>query len=371
MMLGDMGAEVIKVEEPTKGDETRSWTPFWDEISVHFASFNRNKRSITLNLRDQRAVDICLKLAQDADVMIESYRAGTAARMGIGYQQVKQINPRIVYCSISGFGRTGPLADRPGYDLIIQGYGGLMSTTGEAEGPPLRAGYSVVDIFTGMMAYGSITTALLARAQSGEGQYLEASLLEGQIANMSYHAVAYMATGQVPIPMGSAHPSLAPYQCFPSADAYFIIGCGNDGLWQRLCPAIGCQRLAEDPKFKDNTSRVKNREELTAILSDLFKTKPSSHWLTLIENAGVPCGPINTVADVVDNPQIQARNMLVSIPHPQSPNLKVPGSPLKLAETPPTVRRYPPMLGEHNEEVLLELGYSAAEISSLKQDGAV
>lgn len=371
MTLGDMGADVIKVEEPTKGDETRSWTPFWDGVGVHFASFNRNKRSITLNLRDPRAVEICLKLAKDADVMIESYRAGTADRMGIGYAQVKQLNPRIVYCSISGFGRTGPMADRPGYDLIIQGYGGLMSTTGEAGGAPLRAGYSVVDIFTGMMAYGSITTALLARERSGEGQYLEASLLEGQIANMSYHAVTYMATGQVPAPMGSAHPSLAPYQCFPSADAYFIIGCGNDGLWQRLCPAIGFGALTEDPKFKDNTSRVQNREELATILTDLFKTKPSSHWLDIIGAAGVPCGPINTIADVVDDPQVQARNMLVPIPHPQSPNLKVPASPLKLTETPPTVRRHPPMLGEHNEEVLLELGYTSEQIASLRQDGAI
>ena len=371
MTLGDMGADVIKVEEPTKGDETRSWTPFWDGVGVHFASFNRNKRSITLNLRDPRAVDICLKLAEDADVMIESYRAGTADRMGIGYQQVKQLNPRIVYCSISGFGRTGPLGDRPGYDLIIQGYGGLMSTTGEAGGPPLRAGYSVVDIFTGMMAYSSITTALLARERSGEGQYLEASLLEGQIANMSYHAVSYLATGQVPAPMGSAHPSLAPYQCFPSADAYFIIGCGNDGLWQRLCPAIGCEALTEDSRFKDNTSRVQNREELATLLSELFRTKPSYHWLDIIGAAGVPCGPINTIADVVDDPQVLARNMLVSIPHPQSPNLKVPASPLKLSETPPTVRRHPPMLGQHTEEVLLELGYTADQVSSLRSDGAI
>ena len=371
MMLGDMGADVIKVEEPSKGDETRSWTPFWDEVSVHFASFNRNKRSITLNLRDKRAVDICLKLAENADVMIESYRAGTADRMGIGYHQVKKLNPKIVYCSISGFGRTGPLADRPGYDLIIQGYGGLMSTTGEAGGSPLRAGYSVVDIFTGMMAYGSITTALLARERSGEGQYLEASLLEGQIANMSYHAVAYLATGIVPTPMGSAHPSLAPYQCFPSADAYFIIGCANDGLWQRLCPAIGCDELAYDDRFKDNTSRVHNREELNGILFELFKTRPASHWLTAIENAGVPCGPIKNIADVTADPQVEARNMLTSIEHPQAPNLKVPASPLKLYDTPPTVRRHPPMLGEHTEEVLTELGYSTDEIRSLKHDGAI
>ncbi len=371
MMLGDMGADVVKVEEPSKGDETRSWTPFWDGVGVHFASFNRNKRSITLNLRHPQAVEVCLKLARDADVMIESYRAGTADRMGIGYEKIKQTNPKVVYCSISGFGRTGPLSDRPGYDLIIQGYGGLMSTTGEAGGGPLRAGYSVVDIFTGMMAYGAITTALLARERSGEGQYLEASLLEGQVANMSYHAVAYLATGQVPVPMGSAHPSLAPYQCFPSADDYFIIGCANDGLWQRLCSAIGCDTLADDPRFRDNTSRVRNRKELNSILMELFKTKPASHWLALIEEGGVPCGPINTIADVLADPQVQARNMLVPVPHPQAPDLKVPAGPMKLYGTPATVRRHPPMLGEHTEEVLGELGYSSDGVLALRRDGAI
>ena len=371
MMLGDMGADVVKIEEPSHGDETRSWPPFWNEVSGQFLSFNRNKRSITLNLKDKRAVDICLKLASRADVMIESFRTGTADKMGIGYQDVKQLNPRIVYCSVSGFGRTGPLADKPGYDLIIQGYSGLMSTTGEPDGPPARTGFSLVDLFTGMMAYGSIMTALLNREKSGKGQYVEASLLEGQIATMSYHAVGYLATGRDPGRMGSGHPSLVPYQAFPSSDGFFILGCGNDGLWQRLCPAIGRDDLTDDPRFKTNSDRVRQRWELVSILSDHFQTRTTSEWVETIGNAGVPCGPINRISDVVTDPQVLSRDMMLSIPHPQVPDLKVPGSPLKLADTPPTVRHYPPSLGEHNEEVLTEMGYGKEEVVRFKDEGVI
>ena len=371
MLLGDMGAEVIKVEEPANGDETRSWTPFWNGLSTFFAAFNRNKRSITLNLKDQRAVNICLQLARGADVMVESFRTGTADSMGIGYDAVNQVNPRIVYCSISGFGRTGPMADKPGYDLIVQGYGGLMSTTGEADGPPLRTGYSMVDLFTGMMAYGSIATALLARERSGAGQFLEASLLKGQVANMSYHAVAYLATGRVPGRMGSAHPSLVPYQAFPSADGHFILGCANDGLWKRLCPAIGLDDLTEHPKFQTNTHRVEHREELVSILTEHFQCRRTQEWLDTIGKAGVPCGPINRISDVVEDPQVLAREMMVSLPHPQVPDLRVPASPLKLSDTPPTMKMYPPGLGEHTDQVLSELGYTSTNVELLREQGVI
>ena len=371
MMLGDMGADVIKVEEPSLGDETRSWTPFWNGQSTQFLAFNRNKRSLTLNLKDKRAVEICLKLASQADVMIESFRAGTADRMGIGYEAVKAINPRIVYCCISGFGRTGPMAERPGYDLIIQGYGGLMSTTGGPDGEPVRTGYSLVDLFAGMMAYGSIMTALYARDRTGVGQLVEASLLEGQIATMSYHALGYLATGRVPRPMGSAHPSLVPYQAFPSLDGFFIVGCGNDGLWRRLCPSIGLDELTDDPKYRNNTDRVQHREELVSILSGHFRTRTTAEWLEIIGEAGVPCGPINRVSDLVSDPQVVARDMMVSIPHPQVPDLKAPGSPLKLADMPASVRRHPPLLGEHSQEVVSELGYSVEEIDRLKEEGVI
>ena len=371
MMLGDMGAEVVKIEEPSRGDETRSWYPLWNGVSTQFLTFNRNKRSVTLNLKDSRAVDIVLKLAGRADVMVESFRTGALDRMGIGYEAVRVVNPRLVYCAISGFGRTGPLADLPGYDLIIQAYSGLMSTTGDADGAPVRTGFSLVDLFSGMMAYGSIVTALLVREKTGEGQYLEASLLDGQIAALSYHATAFFGTGQEPRRLGSAHPSLAPYQAFPSSDGYFILGCGNDGLWRRLCPAIGLERLLDDPRFRTNLDRVKHREELASLLSDHFRTGTTARWLAELRDAGVPSGPINPVSEVLKDPQVLARDMIVAAPHPLVPELRVPGSPLKLSQSPPSVRRYPPSLGEHTSEVLGELGYSTQDIETLREEGVV
>ncbi len=371
MFLGDMGADVIKVEEPGHGDETRNWTPFWNDVGTQFLAFNRNKRSLTLNLKDQRSVQIFKDLAKDADVMLESLRTGTADRMGLGYDVISELNPRIVYCSVSGYGRTGPLADKPGYDLIIQGYSGLMSTTGEPDGPPLRTGYSLVDLFTGMMAYGSIVTALYNREHTGKGQYVEASLLEGQVAVMSYHAVGYLATGRVPGRLGSGHPSLVPYQAFPSSDGFFIIGCGNDGLWRRLCPAIGREDLMDHPKFQTNTLRVENRAEIVSILSEHTKSKTTAEWVDIITEAGVPVGPINRVSDVVVDPQVLAREMMVDLPHPRVPDLKVPGSPLKLSDTPPSYRRRPPEHGEHNEEILTDLGYGKDDIAKLKEEGAI
>ena len=371
MMLGDMGADVVKIEEPEHGDETRSWTPFWNGESTQFVSFNRNKRSLGINLREPEAIEVVLALAADADVMVESFRAGTLDRMGLGYQAVKQINPDIVYCSISGYGRTGPMADKPGYDLIIQAYSGLMNLTGEPDGPPLRVGFSLVDLFTGMMAYGSVMTALYHRDKTGEGQWIEAALLDGQIAVMSYHGTGYLSTGVEPQRMGSGHPSLVPYQSFPAADGFFILACANQGLWERMCQAIDRPDLPKDPRFTTNTDRVAHRSECVQLLGDIFRTETVSHWVSKIEQVGVPCGPINRVSDVVSDPQVLSRNMVVDIPHPNIPDLKVPNSPLKLAETPPSVRRPPPLLGQHNEEILSELGYAAESIAKLRQKGVI
>ena len=370
-MMGDMGAEVVKVEEPSLGDETRHWVPFWDNLSTQFASFNRNKRSMSVNLKEKEGVDMVLGLVAKADVMIESFRTGALDRMGLGYDAVRKINPGIVYCSISGYGRTGPMADMPGYDLIIQAYSGLMYLTGEPDGPPVRVGFSMVDLFTGMLAYGSIMTALYHREQTGEGQWIDTSLLDGQVAAMSYHGAAYLADGKDPHRMGSAHPSLTPYQSFPASDGFFILGCGNQGLWERMCRGIGRPELIEDPRFNTNTDRVAHRTECVDALSQVFREKPVAHWVKVISDAGVPCGPINRVSQVLNDPQVQHRNMVMEVPHPEVPDLKVPGSPLKLTATPPTVRRYPPLLGEHNDEILAESGYSQDQIADLRQRGVI
>ncbi len=371
MMLGDMGADVVKIEEPERGDETRGWTPFWNGESTQFVSFNRNKRSVSVNLKEPEGIEIVQSLARDADVMIESFRAGALERMGLGYDAIRELKPDIIYCSISGYGRTGPMAQKPGYDLLIQAYSGLMNLTGDPDGMPMRVGFSLVDLFTGMMAFGSIMTALYHREQTGQGQWVEAALLDGQVSALSYHAAAYLATQVEPQRMGSGHPSLVPYQSFPAADGFFIVGVANQGLWQRFCNALERPDLMEDPRFVTNDDRVAHRAECIETLSEIFRAKPAAHWVEIISDAGVPCGPINRVSEVVQDPQVLARSMMVDIPHPKVPDLRVTGSPLKLSETPPSVRHHPPLLGQHNEEVLLELGYDAGKIARLRDKGVI
>ena len=371
MLMGDMGADVVKIEEPTGGDETRNWTPFWNGESTQFLSFNRNKRSLAVNLKEPEGLKIVRDLAADADVMIESFRTGTLDRLGLGYEDIKKINPGVVYCSISGYGRTGPMADMPGYDLLIQAYSGLMSLTGDPDGMPLRIGFSLVDLFTGMMAYGTILTALRQRDQTGKGQWVESALLDGQVAALSYHATGFMGTGVEPRRWGSGHPSLVPYQSFSSSNGQFIIGCANQGLWERMCRAIGQGGMLEDPRFTTNTDRVEHRAECVGELNQVFAQNTTDHWVELIVEAGVPCGPINTVSEVVSNPQVLARNMISEVEHPNIPNLKFPGSPLKLTDSPATIRRVPPLLGQHNQEILDEAGYSPDKIADLKERGVI
>ena len=371
MLLGDMGADVVKVEEPTAGDETRKWTPFWNGESCQFLTFNRNKRSLAVNLKEPEGVKIVRELAADADVMIESFRAGALERMGLGYEEINKMNPGVIYCSISGYGRTGPMADMPGYDLLIQAYSGLMSLTGDPDGLPLRVGFSLVDLFAGMMAYGTILTALRQRDQTGKGQWVESSLLDGQVATLSYHATGFMGTGVEPTRMGSGHPSLVPYQSFSSSDGHFIIGCANQGLWERLCHAIGQTGMLEDPRFTTNTDRVEHRAECVGTLNEIFMQNTTDYWVGLIVGAGVPCGPINRVSEVVSNPQVLARNMISEVEHPNIPDLKFPSSPLKLTDSPATIRRVPPLLGQHNEEILGEAGYSPDKIADLRERGVI
>ena len=291
--------------------------------------------------------------------------------MGLGYEAVREVNPGIIYCSISGYGRTGPMADMPGYDLIIQAYSGLMNLTGDPNGSPMRVGFSLVDLFTGMMAYGAIMTALHHREKTGEGQWIDTSLLDGQVATMSYHATGFMGTGVEPHRLGSGHPSLVPYQSFTAADGFFILACGNDGLYQRMCQGIGRPELAEDPKYKTNTDRVEHRAECVALFNSIFEKETVAHWVDVISKAGVPCGPINRVSDVVNDPQVAARNMIAAMPHPKVPDLRVPASPLKLSKTPPSIRRTPPDLGQDNEGILKESGYDSGQIAALQERGVI
>lgn len=371
MNLGDMGADVIKVEEPTIGDETRQWTPFWEGESCFYLSFNRNKRNIAINLKHPDGVAVVKKLAAKADVLLESFRTGTTEKMGLGYEDVKAINPRVIYCGISGFGRSGPLSKKGGYDLMVQAYSGLMSLTGEPDRTPLRVGFSLVDITCGWIAYGGIMTALYQREKTGKGQYVEASLLEGMVSAASYHIVNYLATGNIPGPLGQGHPSLTPYQMFPTQDGRVMLGAANDGLWRKFCDVAKRHDLAEDPRFITNLDRVNNRPALIAILETLFKTKTTQAWVELLEAAGIPNAPVNTIADLVDDDQVAQRDMIANVPHPKIAGLRAPASPLKLADAPASIRHHPPAKGEHTEAILQELGYTADDIVRLEACGAI
>ena len=365
MLLGDQGADVIKVEQPGRGDESRRFTPpTWNGESCYYLSSNRNKRSITVDLKSEEGKEIIFALAKEADILVENYRTGTMDKLGLGYEDIKKINPKLIYCSISGFGRTGPEKDRAGYDLLLQGFGGLMSITGDEE--PAKAGMSIVDLTTGMFAAYGILCAIQARGITGEGQYIDASLLDGQITLLNHLATGYLATGRPAGRMGSAHPSIVPYQSFPTKDIDIILAVANDSLWAKCCEALGWDDLLSDERFHLNDNRVYYREELIPLITEKFKGLGSSEIFEKLDHAGVPCGPIHTIDQVLNHPQVKAREMLVEIEHPNVKNLKVPGFPVKLSGTPAAVSKHPPLLGEHTEEVLIELGYSTESIERLR-----
>jgi crotonobetainyl-CoA:carnitine CoA-transferase CaiB-like acyl-CoA transferase len=372
MILADLGADVIKVEDTRKGDDTRQWgPPFQGDDAAYFLSVNRNKRSISVDLKTEKGRDAVQRLADRADVLLENFRPGTAARLGLGYEELSARNPGLVYASISGYGHTGPYAERAGYDAVAQAMSGIMSVTGESDGPPVRMGTSGADLGAGMWAVIGVLAALNAQRQDGRGQHVDVSLLDGQVAWLTYVAGGYFASGETPRRYGSAHPSIVPYQALPTADGHLMVAVGNDGLWRRFAAAIGLGDLADDRRFATNPDRVRNREELLAVLEEALAARTSAEWADILTEAGVPAGPINTVPEALSHPQVLAREMVVETEHPQAGRLRMLGSPIKLSAQPPAVRSAPPGLGEHTDEVLAELGLTAEEIAAMREEGAV
>jgi crotonobetainyl-CoA:carnitine CoA-transferase CaiB-like acyl-CoA transferase len=372
MILGDLGADVIKVEDTWHGDDTRRWgPPFQGDDAAYFLSINRNKRGVSVNLKTPEGRDIAQRLAGGSDILMENFRPGTAARLGLGYEELSQSNPGLIYASISGYGQTGPSADLPGYDAVAQAVSGMMSVTGEAGGEPVRSGTSLADVGAGMWALVGILAALHARHATGRGQLIDISLLDGQVAWLTYVAGKYFATGVTPGRHGSAHESLAPYQVFPTADDPLMVAVGSDGLWQRFTAATGLDELTSDPRYATNPDRVKNRDTLIPRITRALAARGCAEWAGRLNAAGVPAGPVNTVPAALEQPQVAAREMVVELEHPVAGMLRMLGTPLKLSAQPASIRRPPPVLGQHTDEILAEAGYPAARIAELRQAGVI
>ena len=378
--LADLGADVIKVERPSLGDDTRHWGPPYardaegrdSTEAAYYLAVNRNKRSVTVDIATPEGQDIIRQLVAHCDVLVENYKVGQLARYGLDYDQLKALNPGLIYCSITGFGQTGPYAQRPGYDFIVQGMGGFMSVTGERDGQPgagpQKAGVAIADLFTGAHATIAILAALAHRERSGQGQQLDICLLDVQVAMMANMASNFLATDQPPQRWGNAHPNIVPYQVFKAADGWIIIACGNDGQFRKLVDVGGEAALADDPRFASNPQRVRNRETLIPLLEPMMLRRTRAEWIAELESASVPCGPINDLAEVFDNEQVIARGMRVDLPHPTAGQVSVPGSALKMGGTPVEYRRPPPLLGEHTVSVLQELTrLDASEIEALQR----
>jgi CoA:oxalate CoA-transferase len=371
MTLGDMGANVMKVEIPPYGDDTRKIGPFIRGESTYFLSINRSKRGITLNLKSEEGKGIVHRLIEKADVIVENNRPGVMKRLGLSYEDTKAIKPEIIYASISGFGQYGPHKDKGAYDMVVQGYGGVMSITGEEDGEPVRVGYSVGDLGAALYTVIAILGALHVYKATGKGQHLDISMMDCQVALLENAVVRYTMTGKIAKPLGSRHPVCAPFQAYKARDRFFIVAIGNDRLFRTFCEALNLEELCEDKRFSENDSRVANIEELNGLLGGLFKEKDRSHWIALLEKAGIPCGPINNVEEVVNSPQTKAREMIVEVDHPLAGKIRLSGSPIKSSLTPVSVERAAPTVGQDTETILKEVGYSESEIAFFKGRGVI
>ena len=380
-MLGDLGADVIKIERPGAGDDTRRFAPPFmagpdgedSSESAYFMSANRNKRSVEVDLTSETGQALVRELAMKADVIVENFKTGNLAKYGLGYDDLKDANPKLVYCSITGFGQTGPYAARPGYDFLIQGMGGIMSITGEADGEPQKVGVPIADIMSGMFAAVAINAALRHAAVTGQGQYIDIGMLDTQVAWLVNQGMNFLHSGQAER-LGNAHPNIVPYQVFETADGHIAVAVGNDNQFRTFAGILGEPELADQPLFATNDSRVRNRDEVVAHLQAIMKTQSSKHWLTELEANKIGCGPINTLDQVFEDPHVKAREMVVNVPHPLAgpDGAQLIASPLKLSGTPVAYRHHPPLLGQHTDEVLRDvLGYDDDRIATLRDDGAI
>jgi len=372
MILGDLGAEVLKVELPGQGDEARGFGPFQNGESAYFTSINRGKKSVSIDLRKAAGQQLVKRLAEKSDVLIENFRPGSMKRFGLDYETLQQQCPRLVYASVSGFGQTGPYAGRPAYDVIIQAMGGIASITGSPGGAPVRVGSSIGDLSAALFGVIGILAALNRAHKTGRGQQVDISMLDCQVALLENAIARYYVAGEVPGPLGSRHPAITPFQFFAAQDGYVVIAAGNDNLWKKLCATVGMPELVGDPRFKDNALRTENQAELEKLLSAALKEKTVAAWEEALGRAGVPCGPIHNIEQVVENPQIRARQMIAELVHPIAGPQAMPNSPLKFSQTPIELQQPAPMLGQHTGEVLEGLlGLSAEELEELGREGVI
>jgi len=378
--LADLGAEVIKIERPGKGDDSRAFAPPYvrdadgkeTSESAYYCCANRGKKSVTVDISKPEGAKIVRDLAMQSDVLLENYKFGDLTRYGLGYEQLKAINPRLIYCSITGFGQTGPDREKPGYDFMIQGMGGVMSVTGEKGEGPQRVGIPIADIMTGMYSSIAVCAALAHRAETGTGQHLDLALLDCQVAVLAYQAMNYLSTGVPPTRSGNVHPNIVPYQPFHTRDGAVIIACGNDNLFRKFCEVADCRQLLEDPRFATNADRVRNRAEIEPLIQEVTGKRTTREWVQALEGAGVPCGPINNLREVFEEPQVKARGMLRELPHSTAGRVPQVVSPMKFSATPLEFDSAPPVLGEHTEEVLRDLlARSTEEIAALRAAHAI